>query len=176
MGRNKALLPLEGSTVIERVVSAIPARGNQVKLVTNSPADYGFLGLPCLPDVHPGLGPMAGIHAGLTDSVDDFSFFLACDLPLLEESSIRKLMQLHVNQNVLGYRTKRGPEPLCAIYAKAINPVIEKFLEKNECALHKLCEQVGGEFIEFDDRAGLFNLNTLADWRALERGKHPQDR
>lgn len=108
-GRNKALYALNnGQTLLERVISVIPENIKAIKLVTNSPEDYRFIGLPMIPDVHPGLGPISGVHAGLVDSQYPFNFFLACDLPMISTKFIDKIVSAHCGQDIFGIKTVRG--------------------------------------------------------------------
>jgi len=44
MGQNKALLPLGGSTCIERVLAVAKQISRHVTIVTNDPQPYQFLG------------------------------------------------------------------------------------------------------------------------------------
>ena len=66
LGRNKALLPLHGKTVIEKVIDEVRCCVGAVTIITNSPDEYAHLGYPCCADVLPGGGPLSGIHAALT--------------------------------------------------------------------------------------------------------------
>ena len=66
MGTNKALLRFpSGQTVIERIIAQVPPLCGDVLLVTKSPQDYEFLGLPMYADVYPGAGSLGGIYTGL---------------------------------------------------------------------------------------------------------------
>jgi molybdenum cofactor guanylyltransferase len=83
MGQNKALLSLEGTTVIERVRDEMKKAVQDIIIVTNSPEDYGFLGCPMAGDIYQDGGPLAGLHAGLKNSQTDYNLVAACDMPFL---------------------------------------------------------------------------------------------
>ncbi len=168
MGKNKALLELEGKTIIERVISSIPADENTIKIITNSFEDYESLGLDMIEDRFKGVGPLAGIHAGLLDASSKFSFFLACDLPFLSESVIRKIIQEHRGQEVFGAKSAFGWEPLCAIYAKTCLPKIEEQITKANYSLNALLDFTEYGVVDLSTGNTLFNLNTNEDWLKLK--------
>lgn len=168
MGKNKAFLELDGKTIIERVVSSIPPDEHAIKIITNSFEDYESLGLKMLADQFQGVGPLAGIHAGLLDSTSQFSFFLACDLPFLSESIIRKILSEHQNQDIFGAKSAFGWEPLCAIYAKACLPNIEKQIAKANYSLNALLDFTEHGIVDLSSGNTLFNLNTNEDWSSIK--------
>jgi len=66
MGRDKALLELGEYTLIEYIVNKVKTFGfDEIILVTNQVEKYSFLDVKIVKDFFPGLGPLAGIHAGL---------------------------------------------------------------------------------------------------------------
>nr|WP_284521516.1 molybdenum cofactor guanylyltransferase [Cytobacillus pseudoceanisediminis] len=68
MGENKALLKIGGKTVIERIADQLSSILPNVIIVANKQEDYQFLGLPLVSDRWKEKGPLAGIHAGLSES------------------------------------------------------------------------------------------------------------
>src|SRR5437762_8761701 len=64
MGRDKALLPLDSGLLIEKLAAMVAAVVGTVALI-GEPERYKHLGLECLPDLRPGMGPLAGIEAAL---------------------------------------------------------------------------------------------------------------
>src|SRR5690349_20502843 len=92
MGTNKALLRLApgGPTLIEQVV-ALTAPLGPALLVTNTPADYAFLGLPMVPDARPGSGALGGLYSGLQAAPAPYNLAVACDMPFLQPALLRWL-------------------------------------------------------------------------------------
>ena len=62
MGRNKALLPYRGRTLVEHVAEIVETAAGSVSVVGDAET-YGHLGYPVIEDVIPGCGPLSGIHA-----------------------------------------------------------------------------------------------------------------
>lgn len=165
MGLNKALLKINGYTMIETVISAIPAEKGSIKIITNSPSDYDFLDYAMIPDRFPRLGPISGVHAGLTDSSFLFNFFLACDLPFISTEVIVAILKEHSGQDIMGVRTPNGLEPLCTIYSKNCLSVIDKQIRKKSYSMQLLFNLVASEFVKIPNPTSLLNVNTKQDWQ-----------
>jgi FdhD protein len=163
MGKNKALLRLQGQTLIERALASIPD-GYPAKIVTNSPENFDFLHCQTIPDVHKDLGPIGGVHAGLEDAASFCSFFLACDLPFLSEELVRNLHMRHTDKDIFGVRTKDGHLPLCTIYSKKCLRVIDSQIQQKDFRLHRLPGLLNSEFVEIGEPGEFFNVNTETDW------------
>ena len=81
MGRDKALLPLGGQTLIEHVLAAAHPLGFP-RVIIGDPTTYAHLGLSVFPDRRPGLGPLGGLYTALSATATPV-LLLACDLPFL---------------------------------------------------------------------------------------------
>src|SRR5262245_4257942 len=92
MGRDKALLDLDGSLLACRVAEVVAAAAGQVALI-GDPAKYGELGYPVYPDVFPGCGPLAGVHAALSATAADWNLVVACDMPGVEPEFLAGLLE-----------------------------------------------------------------------------------
>ena len=104
MGTNKALLRLQagGPTLIETVVSRVrECSPSSILLVTNTPAEYVWLGLPTAPDEVQGVGPLAGIFSALTHSEEGRVLVVACDMPMLNPSLLKYMLALPPKGDVL---------------------------------------------------------------------------
>src|SRR5438105_1924532 len=66
MGTNKALLRFpSGQTVIERIISRVRPLCAETVIVTNTPDEYAFVGLPMYPDAYTGASSLGGIYTGV---------------------------------------------------------------------------------------------------------------
>jgi len=167
MGRNKALLPVGRQTLIETVLSALPCPRDNVKLLTNSPNDYSFLGLGTVPDIHPGIGPIAGIQAGLLQSGSARNFFVACDMPLLTTEVVQSILDEDDDADVTVPRSGTGLEPLCAVYSRACLPEIEIQISRGEYGLQRLLARVNCHVLEMSGSSALTNVNAPDDYRQI---------
>jgi molybdopterin-guanine dinucleotide biosynthesis protein A len=93
MGQPKALLRLtpDGPTLIELALAAVRSVAADAILVTNAPETYAFLGCRMVADQFPGLGALAGIHAGLAVSAHEHNLIVACDMPFLNPALLAAL-------------------------------------------------------------------------------------
>ena len=92
MGRDKGLLEIGGQTLIQSAVNLLKALTDRVFIL--GPSDrYGFLDLPVLPDLVPSRGPLSAIYTGLEHSETAVNVFLACDMPLMQATFLRLLVE-----------------------------------------------------------------------------------
>jgi molybdopterin-guanine dinucleotide biosynthesis protein A len=127
MGRPKALLRLtpDGPTLIELALAAVRAVAADLVLVTNAPETYAFLGCRMVADQYPGLGALAGIHAGLAAGAHEHNLIVACDMPFLNPALLAALAAEPRDYDALIPRRDDGQwETLHAIYGRACLPAI----------------------------------------------------
>ena len=167
MGRDKALLEIGGQPLILSAVSLLKALTDRVVIL--GPAErYGFLGLPVLPDLAPSRGPLSAIYTGLEHSERDVNLFLACDMPLMEETFLRLLVERAPTADAVLMRLDDGGlEPLCAVYNRSCLPAVKANYERRRFKLSDLFPELRTHFLgEADlqdlglDRRIFTNLNT----------------
>ena len=160
MGRDKASLSCGGMTLAER--QAAKARALGVPVLFCGPAPGGT------PDVFPGLGPLAGLHAGLLACGRPHALVLPADLPLVPAEELLRLARLHLEggaQATLAVAAGRL-QPLCGAYDAALAPRIAAYLASGR-------RRVSGFLFSVSFRAApsplpdscWLNVNTPEDWR-----------
>ncbi|QDY86444.1 molybdenum cofactor guanylyltransferase [Paenibacillus polymyxa] len=92
MGQDKALLQLGGVTVLERIAAVLGKVAGRVIVVTQDAQQYRGLGLETTTDLYPGLGPLSGIHAGLSASKTEWGIVVACDMPFVQPEILHALL------------------------------------------------------------------------------------
>jgi molybdopterin-guanine dinucleotide biosynthesis protein A len=81
MGRDKALIVLDGRALARRVADAVMAAGaTHVLAVGGDPGPLRAEGLTVVADDDPGAGPLTGIVTALAAADADIVFVAACDL------------------------------------------------------------------------------------------------
>lgn len=83
MGRDKALLPFLGQTMIERIIARLSPAADEIIITTNHPDAYGFLKLPLLTDLQPNRGALGGLYTALKSARHPFVAVVACDMPFV---------------------------------------------------------------------------------------------
>jgi molybdenum cofactor guanylyltransferase len=122
MGRDKALLELNGCPLIALALEKLRLLGLSPRIV-GSRSDLAAFA-PVIPDVHPHAGPLGGIEAALSVTDAEQNLFLPVDLPLLPAEFLRWMIGRAAMTHALATvpRLQGRPEPLCAIYNRALLP------------------------------------------------------
>lgn len=181
MQTNKALLKIDGQTLIEKIFDLFSSLFKEIIISTNEPELYPFINALKVKDEYIDLGPLAGIHSALKVSKTEKIFALSCDTPFITKSLIDHLINIKTEQPIVLPKTSKGIQFLCGIYSKEILPVADKVLSVNTEAkkiyekkksfrfsLSSFVERVGAEIIDveferfyFNDM--FFNINTPED-------------
>lgn len=129
-GSNKALFKIGGTPMALRVARELGRFVQPVTLV-GDPTTYRSLGLPTIPDLVFGAGPLGGIVAALEDTSEPWALIAACDLPCLAEAPLAAILDrtLRGKLEAVVPRTPDGRlQPLCAAYAKSALPTLRAAL------------------------------------------------
>ncbi|RNC66019.1 MAG: formate dehydrogenase accessory sulfurtransferase FdhD [Desulfuromonadales bacterium] len=178
MGSNKALLPYKGGRFIEAIHRQLSEIFDEVILVTNNPEQYDFLPCRKVSDLYPGMGALAGIHAGLHHAANQAIFAVACDMPYLNSNLIRHLASQADVGGVLIPESPTGLEPLHAVYGKGCLAAIEATLLSGQRRIVSFFGRTNvnrvnaGQVATFDPNFDTFrNINTPADYYRLRDGE-----
>jgi molybdopterin-guanine dinucleotide biosynthesis protein A len=94
MGRDKALLEVDGVPMALRVAQALREAGAaEVFGVGGDSAGLTAAGLRVVPDRWPGEGPLGGLVTALRAAVEDVIVVLACDLPSMGPTTVGALLE-----------------------------------------------------------------------------------
>ena len=173
MGRDKALLEIDGEPLVARAAQLVQAvLGDPVVIASTS--GYESLGLKIVADDFPGYGPLGGIATALHVSTTPWNLVMACDLPYLTkpwleyliERALKSVADAVVPMNV------RGPEPLCAMYHKNAEVRIRTAVEGGMRKVTDSFANLSVEHVEPSEWKGfasggvLFkNVNSPADFK-----------
>ena len=171
-GLPKGLERVGGERIIDRVAGALAAVTDDLMLIANDPASGEWLpGIRRCGDVRPGLGSLGGIHAALVHAHGPV-LVVAWDMPFVPVGLLGDLRDAGVNADVAVPESgsRRGLEPLCAFYAQACRPAIERRLDADDRRVIGFFEDVRvarivhDAFARHGDPAMIFmNLNTPGD-------------
>ena len=170
MGREKLSLEVDGVPLIERVRNALTDCCGEVLIVGGG--DVGLEGVRYVTGERPGgLGPLAGMEAGLSSARYPKTFVAAGDMPFLTQSMVGYLLG-RLTGGVLAvvpqYRART--HPLCAAYARTLLPRLGTALDDGARAVRGFLEgvgeveYVGDELRRFGDPdLLLMNVNSPGD-------------
>ena len=173
MGRDKALLPLGGQTLIERVLAAAHPLGYPC-LIVGDPSSYANLKLPVFPDRRPKLGPLGGLYTALSTTAAPV-LLLACDLPFLTPDFLRHLVNRRGPYQAVVPHTATGLQPLCALYEPSCLATVQAAIQADQLGMRDLLNNLSLDLVKekdwrpYDERGLLFaNLNAPAEYERAQ--------
>lgn len=174
-GADKAFLTVRGRTVFERSLETLTACFSQIIVVSNDPQKYACFDVDVVRDEFPRQGPLAGIHAGLGCTRCAYAFVVACDMPFLHPEPIRFLIDRLTSQDAIIPEWDGDIEPLHAIYATRLRPVIGDALRAGTRAIREILPRLRVEFVPERTMRGVQgaeesfrNVNTPEDAARFE--------
>lgn len=156
MGRDKALLELDGVPMIVRMARLAGSRVASVTVI-GPPERYASLGLGVVPDRWHGVGPLGGIATALSESLVDWNLILGCDLPYLTSEWIVWLIAraLESPAQAVVPESQQGLEPLAAMYRKNCELAFSSAVKRG---VRRVSEALAEIF---------FEKVTASEWHAL---------
>ena len=142
MGQDKPLLPWRSGVLVEAVAAGVREVAGSATLV-GPPQRYLHLGLPIIPDLRPGLGPLAAAH-------------------------LRALIQRARKDHASCVVTLDGGEklhPLCAVYHSRCLAVVSKALDEGRLRLTNLSSELNANMLRVPH--SIPNVNTPEQWETL---------
>ena len=176
IGRDKALLEVGGSPLIERVLVRVKPLTDDLFISVNSPEKYKQFGLRTVTDVYPNKAALGGIYSAIKAARYDNVLILACDMPFLNIDLLKHLMKLAPTADVVAPLIEPfQPETLLTVYSKNCLPIIESRLLANRLRIVDFFDEVSARYVEQDEVAkfdpdfhSFINVNTLADWQKVQ--------
>lgn len=178
MGTNKALLTIDGKKVIERIAEEMQTITDSLIIVTNTFHDYEFLNLPMVEDKYKGLGPLAGIHAGLEASKTDRNLVAACDMPFISTDIGAYLLEKLNGYHACVPEIHGQLHPLFAAYRREVKDIFSKSLEREELRVRKTFENLSAKIVTEKDLTAegfqirdsdFFNMNYPEEYEIAKK-------
>jgi len=191
-GTDKALVQLEGKTMLQRTGELLASVCHDVTIVAAA-GKYTDAPWPVIADRWPGQGPLGGIltalhRLGKTDPADQtkdverdpcsFALILSCDMPFLTKEFLRFLTDraLSSEATIIVPEASGRLEPLCACWCSASVVAIQAAFDAGGRKVTEAMKHVSMEVLDesawkrFDTDGRLFwNMNTLADYEEARR-------
>lgn len=184
MGTNKALLKINEKTNIERIRDTLKKRFNDIILVTNDSEQYEFLGLEMISDHFPGMGPLAGLHAGLLESRWDTNVIVACDMPFVSGELAEALVRLCGGHDAVIPVIHGRQHPLFAAYKKTAAEKAAACIKEGNLRMKQLLEQLNVLYITEKELEGFgqtdiertfFNMNHPNEYAEAKKWAEAQE-
>ncbi|PYV16813.1 MAG: molybdenum cofactor guanylyltransferase [Acidobacteria bacterium] len=164
MGTNKAFILVAGAPIISRLIDEARLLTDEVRISANDPAPYEPFGVPVISDIHPGHGPLAGLHAAFASTRRRLVLLLACDLPHARAAWLEQLVALADPWDAVIPRTSDGRvHPLCAVYKRTCLPALERNLRAGVNKMTSVFDDSSLRVLWLECRAGGFRDTDLAN-------------
>jgi molybdopterin-guanine dinucleotide biosynthesis protein A len=184
-GADKGGLLIGGRTIRDRQIEALSGLVDDIFLI-GGPADPGAgpddrAGLPRVPDLAAGRGPLGGIQAALHHAGDAAcTLIVACDLPFVSRPFLAFLLARALEADAADVVVPRSGDrlhPLCATYNRRVRAAVDRRVASGALAVQALFDEVRVDVIEpevvatFDPEGVMFwNVNTPDEYeRACAR-------
>ena len=167
MGRDKALLPLGESTMVQEIAGRVRQVAGNVTLI-GPPEKYGLLGLSVIPDEIENCGPLGGLYTALRATGADWNLLVACDMPHVTEMFLRQLLEAADGSDadciVPEIDGKR--DPLCAVYHRRLMGAARSAIDLKLFKMQDFIATLRTSYWRVRDPRPLQNVNTPAEWSA----------
>jgi len=175
MQRNKALLEMQGQTLMEHSLEVLQSSFAEVFISSNEQEFYTKYGVPIVPDKVGAQGPLGGLQACLEVASYEVVFFTACDMPFIQGDVIAYLAQWTEQYDIVVPCTSSGEHYLHAYYNRRCLPIITKNLKRNSFKVQSIYSACKVRYVredelrQFGNPAKLFgNVNTPEEWARLQ--------
>jgi molybdopterin-guanine dinucleotide biosynthesis protein A len=172
---------MDGKPLLGRITARLLLAVPEVLVV--GPRELAELvpGVKLVPDLHPGVGPLGGIEAGLLATSSELAFVTACDMPFLNSHLATAMLDYAAADSdadvVALARDGLRMEHLHAVYRRVacLGPIAD-MIAADDHALHHLFARLRVKVFPADiaariDPDGLStrNINTPAEWLDARR-------
>ena len=173
MGTDKRFLPLDGETLLARMLRKGSAAGFRsiVLAAEGERSDLAALaeefGARLVTDEVPAQGPAAAIAAGLAAAKTEWSLVLSADMPFYDFELVRALLPEATGDTQVVLPTISGYwQPLAALYRRDAGTAFAAAIARGDRKLGIILRELTVKELPLTVDAGLFfNVNTPASYR-----------
>ena len=171
MGTDKALVKLDGKTLLERAVEKWKGWGEATFLSVGN-EERGTLAPPgIIPvfDRFPAHGPLGGLHSGLMECRSEFLLICSVSDPFLDSSHAEKLIQSIGGADACVYEVDGVINPLFGLYRRTCLDVVYTMLAQGELSLERMIEMVNTVILPAENSADFRGINTPEELAHAQR-------
>jgi molybdenum cofactor guanylyltransferase len=167
MGRDKATMEFDGSTLVERVVGALKQRCDPVFVIAAPGQPLPALPGEVLRDEIRGIGPLLATARGLRAAADagrQWAFVAAVDMPYLSADLIDTLLSPATRLGADVVLPWDGRDHyLAGVYRTALAARAAELVDAGERSMRALVDRVDTQRIVMGEQRALTNVNSAAD-------------
>lgn len=148
MGRDKAWLPWSGRTLLSHVAETLRPFVEDLVVVSRAGQVLPATSARVVTDRVEGAGPLGGLEAGLAAMGMPYGIVVACDMPWLNVAFLKAMVPLSRGYDLVIPRVAGEYQPLHAVYAKHLQPVVGTLLARGERRVQALMGRVRVRMLE----------------------------
>ena len=174
MGRDKAMLPIGGGTMLQHLIDKYSPLG-PVAVSVNTPGRFPFEGAVEMVDRYPNMGPLNGLVSAYNESTEELIFMTGTDLPFGDTELVKRLAELMGSAEAcIMRRGKKGFEPLFALYRRSCGEKAAECLATGRKSIRDLLDAVEVRYVESEELPGfdldkiLMNVNTPEEFAEMQ--------
>ena len=171
MGLDKASLAAGGCTMIESLATRFAREIAPVIVVLRPGQELVTEHTTTVYDLHQGVGPLGGLHAGLLASPDETNFVIACDMPFADPDFACYILSQLAGHDAAVPMLARGPEPLHSAYRKSCLPAVESSIAAGRLRMRDALDRLDVLYIPENelkkrdpDMRSFVNVNTPEEY------------
>ena len=184
LGHDKILEKVGNKSLLEQVISCVDSLSREIIVVTAEERTFAPIAshpkLKIVSDILPGKGSLGGIYTGLATSDSFYNLVIASDMPFLNQSLLRYMIEVSDGFDFVIPRVNNLFEPLHAVYSKNCVAPMEFILKEGRKVIIELFNFVKVRYVEAEEvdrfdpqHLSFFNINTTEDLelaRKIARG------
>jgi molybdopterin-guanine dinucleotide biosynthesis protein A len=168
---DKGLQEFRGKPMVKHVLQRLRPQVSKLIINANRHLDvYEAFGVPVYPDEFSGFaGPLAGLHAGLSQCETPFLVTATCDSPFLPMDLVDKLSealmaaQADIAVAVTGESATQQRHPVFCLLSAHLKNDLADYLGKGGRKMDVWFAMNRQVEVQFADETAFVNLNTLTD-------------
>lgn len=163
MGTDKALLQIDGKSMLEQAKTILEELGASKVIICRNEFVSGYL-----PDIYPNFGPLSGIHAAIYETNLPI-LVLPVDMPMIDEPTLRPLLKAGLNSEVACHYQSH-PLPAFIPNGDETRDYLEQCLsnfssDKSKMSIKRFLTYIGTLVLTIPEEYKLANANTPEQWQ-----------
>ncbi|HHG84360.1 MAG TPA: molybdenum cofactor guanylyltransferase [Bacteroidetes bacterium] len=149
MGRDKALLPYQGSTLLGHAATLLASVCTPIFIISTNPKHQTPIS-STFADTYPNHGPLGGIFTGLKAAQTKWALVLACDMPRITPDFLGSLCALppqYPAADLIIFQENDRLQPLCALFSKSSLDLIAEAIALNSLSVNKIIQKLHTEIV-----------------------------
>lgn len=161
-GSDKARATVEGVPLIVRLAEQLRPIADSITVIADKAGRYADLGLTTIGDIHPGQGPVAGLHTALHHADAPWLLLVSCDLLELRPHWLEALWHARTDgahtQAVAFHEQHWQPFP--GLYHQSLLAAVERRLAAGDLRMQRLLDVTASAVSLPSDWPAVAQVNT----------------